>query len=185
MGLQEHVVETARRAGKMHDIGKLDIPQTLLNSPDTLTDEQDALLKTHPQSSYKKLLTVPYPEHLQDVPLVAGAHHERLDGSGYGGLKGAQIPIETRIVSVADVIDAMVSKRSYQGEIPLMETMAYIKQNAGILFDCDVVSAVFLIAAHEFLAVMTSEPGRPAEIKVRDFVEVTSLFEGSHYVVAA
>ena len=175
MGLSKHSLEIARRAGKMHDIGKLDVPQELLNFRDDLTDAQMAIVKSHPLSSYIRLFGVRYPRALKEVPFVACAHHEHLDGSGYNGLKGNEIPLETRIVTVADVLDAMVSKRSYSEEIPLTDTIAHLKEQSGIFFDAEVVNALTRIAPHDFLKVMESEPGRPRAIRVRDRIEVAKL----------
>lgn len=179
MGLSEHTLEIARRAGKMHDIGKLDVPQDLLNFRDDLTGAQMDKIKGHPLSSYIRLFGVRYPKSLKEVPFIASAHHEHLDGSGYNGLKGLEIPLEARIVTVADVLDAMVSKRSYSEEIPLTDTIAHLKEHSGIFFDAEVVNALTRIAPQDFLKVMESEPGRPRAIKIRDRIEVTNLF-GKH-----
>lgn len=172
MGLAGHSLAIVRHAGKMHDIGKLDVPQDLLNFRDDLTEAQMDKIKRHPLSSYIRLFGLRYPKALKDVPFVASAHHEHLDGSGYNGLKGKEIPLEARIVTVADVLDAMVSKRSYSEEIPLTETIAHLKQYSGIFFDADVVNALTRIAPRDFLKVMESEPGRARAIKVRDRIEV-------------
>jgi HD-GYP domain-containing protein (c-di-GMP phosphodiesterase class II) len=175
MGLAGHSLAIVRHAGKMHDIGKLDVPQDLLNFRDDLTEAQMDKIKRHTLSSYIRLFGLRYPKALKEVPFVASAHHEHLDGSGYNGLKGNEIPLEARIVTVADVLDAMVSKRSYSEEIPLTETIAHLKQYSGIFFDADVVNALTRIAPSDFLKVMESEPGRPRAIKVRDRIEVGSL----------
>lgn len=100
MGLAGHSLAIVRHAGKMHDIGKLDVPQDLLNFRDDLTEAQMDKIKRHTLSSYIRLFGLRYPKALKEVPFVASAHHEHLDGSGYNGLKGNEIPLEARIVTV-------------------------------------------------------------------------------------
>ena len=164
LGLSGTDLKIAFRAGKMHDIGKCDIPTELLDGRN-LTYEQFKTMKTHTTATLKHLNTVHYPPRFEKVPEFAAAHHELLDGSGYPkGLKGSQISRQTRIVSVADVMDAMLTHRSYHAEIPLGETLDFLKLRAD-KYDQVVVNAVSRIDPRKFLKVLESEPAPAARHK--------------------
>jgi putative two-component system response regulator len=117
----------------LHDIGKIGIPEEILNKPTTLTVEEYAVVKTHPESgvriaSHLSLLD-PF------LPIIT-SHHERLDGSGYPhGLTAAQIPLEVRIISLADAFEAMTARRPYREALPLELAIEELKANSGTQFD--------------------------------------------------
>ena len=119
--------------GLLHDVGKIGIPDSIINKPGRLTDEEYAVIKEHPAKGAKILSTV------TEMPgLVTGArwHHERYDGKGYpDGLKGDDIPEEARIIAVADAYDAMTSNRSYREIIPRERVVSEINKGMGTQFD--------------------------------------------------
>ena len=119
--------------GLLHDIGKIGIPDAIINKPARLTDEEYAIIKTHTVKGAKIL------DNIKEMPmLVTGArwHHERFDGTGYpDGLKGDAIPEADRMIAVADAYDAMSSRRSYRGVMPQSTVRAEIEKGRGTQFD--------------------------------------------------
>jgi putative two-component system response regulator len=128
-----------RLAGDLHDVGKIGVPDSVLNKSGRLTDEEFALVRKHPQTGAHIL------EPLIDDPLVLGVvrwHHERWDGAGYpDGLAGTAIPLPARVLAVADSLDAMTSHRAYRRGLPWESVAAEIRECAGGQFDPDVVAA--------------------------------------------
>ncbi len=120
-------------AGLLHDVGKIGIPDEIINKNGRLTDEEFAVIKTHPAIGaeiLKKINIAPY------ISIGAHYHHERYDGSGYPeGLKGEEIPEIARIIAVADAYDAMTSKRSYRDALPQEVVRAEIEKGKGTQFD--------------------------------------------------
>lgn len=135
-------IEDAREIGKAavaHDLGKIGIPDAILGKPGKLTDEEFEVIKTHTEIGERVLGTSPLFELERQA---ARYHHERWDGSGYpDGVSGTNIPLVARITSVADVFDALVTRRAYKE--PWSEGVAatYLKENAGTHFDPEVVEA--------------------------------------------
>ena len=119
--------------GLLHDVGKIGVPDAVINKPARLTDEEFELIKRHPMQGFRIL------SKIQEKPqLASGArwHHERFDGRGYpDGLAGADIPEEARIIAVADAYDAMTSRRSYRDELPQAHVRAEIVRCSGTQFD--------------------------------------------------
>jgi PAS domain S-box-containing protein len=139
MGLDEDKIEAIKMAGIIHDIGKLSIPAEILTKPTKLTNLEFSLIKVHPQSGYEMLKNVESPWALAQI---VQQHHERMDGSGYpGNLKGKDILIESRILAVADVVEAMASHRPYRASLGLDAAINEIEKNRGILYDKTVVDA--------------------------------------------
>ena len=132
-GLSDEVQDEIYMIGLLHDVGKIGIPDTIINKPDRLSDEEYGIMKEHPVLGEKILRSI------QEFPkLITGAkyHHERYDGKGYpDGLKGEDIPIEARIIAVADAYDAMSSKRAYRGVIPQEIVRAEMAKGKGTQFD--------------------------------------------------
>lgn len=129
-----------RLAGDLHDVGKIGVPDSVLNKPDRLTEEEFDLIRKHPSTGAHIL------EPLIDDPLVLGVvrwHHERWDGLGYPDRLAAEdIPLPARVLAVADTLDAMTSHRAYRSGLPWETAVAEIRRCAGAQFDPDVV-AVF------------------------------------------
>jgi putative nucleotidyltransferase with HDIG domain len=133
MGLDAGHRRWLRRAALLHDIGKLAISNTILDKPGKLTDAEFAVIKTHSRLSAEILSDIPA---FQDIVAVAGGHHERLDGKGYPfGLAGDAINLETRIVSVADVFDALTADRPYRKAMSTSAALAIMAKDVGTAFD--------------------------------------------------
>jgi len=137
MGLPNDTVDNIRMAGVIHDIGKLSVSAEILSKPSKLSDIEISLIKVHSQSGYDILKDVGLPYPVAEIVLQ---HHERLDGSGYPqGLKGDQIMLESRILSVADVVEAISSYRPYRPALGIDVALDEIEKNKGILYDKKVV----------------------------------------------
>ncbi len=128
-----------RRGALLHDIGKMGIPDDILRKAGTLSDEEWAIMRQHPQFACDMLSSIAYLQPALDIPWC---HHEKWDGSGYPrGLKGEQIPLAARIFTVADVFDALTSDRAYRSAWTREEAIALIRRQAGIHFDPRIVGA--------------------------------------------
>jgi HD-GYP domain-containing protein (c-di-GMP phosphodiesterase class II) len=142
MGLSPAEAEDIRYAAPLHDIGKVAIPDSILRKPGKLTPEEYDEMKKHTIYGAKMLANAES-RLLRLAAKVAIGHHERYDGTGYPyGLKGEQISLEARIVTVADVFDALSSKRVYKGEWTVEDALKYVEENAGKLFDPKVVAVL-------------------------------------------
>jgi HD-GYP domain-containing protein (c-di-GMP phosphodiesterase class II) len=132
----------ARWGALLHDIGKMGIPDAILQKPDKLTEAEWDIMKMHPVFARNMLERVTYLKSALDIPYC---HHERWDGSGYPqGLKKEQIPIAARIFAVVDTWDALTSDRPYRAAWSMNEALEYIKSAAGTHFDPQVVRTVFV-----------------------------------------
>lgn len=133
MGLSEEDAETVRVAAQLHDIGKIGIPDVVLQKPGLLTPEEYGLIRLHPQIGRKILEKV---GRFETLLAVVELHHENHDGTGYPfGLAGHEVPVAARIVHVADSFDAMTTTRSYRSALPLRAAIHEIERNAGRMFD--------------------------------------------------
>lgn len=143
MGLGYLESEDIRYASPLHDIGKVAIPDAILRKPGKLDEGEYEEMKRHTIYG-SQMLANAESRLLRLAAKIAIAHHEHFDGTGYPyGLKGTAIPIEARIVSVADVFDALVSKRVYKGAWTVEDARAYLKEQESKLFDPEVVSCLF------------------------------------------
>ncbi|WP_448247299.1 response regulator [Thalassotalea agariperforans] len=151
-GMSEQYAELIRQAAPMHDIGKIGIPDAVLLKPGKLTDEEFEQMKTHSIIGAKILENSESPL-LQLAHLLAMEHHEKWDGTGYpNNLKAEEISIEGRIVAIADVFDALTSKRPYKEAWSVEEAFDFIEKQAGIHFDPELVR-LFLANKDKILAV--------------------------------
>lgn len=140
MGWSDEQVEGITIAGYLHDIGKLIVDLSVINSPDRFSAKDSAEMSKHPAAGYEILAPISHP--YADIPLMARYHHERIDGNGYpDGLKGEQIPAGARIVTLADSFDAMTTDRPYRKKLPLEDVLEDFRQNTGTQFDPGVMSA--------------------------------------------
>ncbi|HET9699058.1 MAG TPA: HD domain-containing phosphohydrolase [Terriglobales bacterium] len=140
LNLNEQEVEALRAASLLHDIGKLAVPEHIINKPGKLTPEEFEKMKIHPLVGAEILERVNFPSPV--VPIVR-AHHEKFDGSGYPfGLKGEEIPIGARILAAVDCLDALASDRQYRRALPLQEAMKQVANQAGKAFDPKVVEVL-------------------------------------------
>jgi PAS domain S-box-containing protein len=139
MGLSSDQVDGVRLVGVVHDIGKISVPAEILSKPGILTNLEFALIKTHPQVGYEILKDIEFP---WDIATVVLQHHERMDGSGYPqGLSGEGIILESRIVAVADVVEAMASHRPYRPALGIQKALDEITLKRGLVYDAQVVDA--------------------------------------------
>ena len=137
LNLPEGEIEALRAAALLHDIGKLAVPEQIINKPGKLTPEEFEKMKVHPVVGAEILERVAFP---YPVAPIVRSHHERWDGSGYpDGLAGDQIPIGARILAAVDCLDALASDRQYRPALPLAEAMSKVKQRAGSWFDPRIV----------------------------------------------
>ena len=128
-------------AALLHDIGKIGIPQEILNKPGPLTPSERAVIETHPILGDRILAPI---EQLADVRGIVRACHERWDGGGYpDGKTGVEIPLEARIILVCDAYHAMITDRPYRDRLPDSEARRRLREGKGTQFDPDVVD-VFL-----------------------------------------
>jgi len=126
-----------RRGALLHDIGKMGIPDEILQKPGPLTEQEWEVMRRHPQYAYQMLSPISY---LNNALIIPYYHHERWDGSGYPhGLKGEEIPLFARLFSVVDVWDALSSDRPYRKRMPPKDVIEYLQQESGKLFDPDIV----------------------------------------------
>lgn len=144
-GLDSERVEGVNIAGKLHDIGKMCVPAEILTKPGTVSPEEMRLLKTHPASGYNILRNIEFPWPVAEYVLQ---HHERLDGSGYpAGLTDREICLEAKILAVADVVEAMATRRPYRAGKGLHEALQTVTLGAGLLYDrriTDICVSLFL-----------------------------------------
>ena len=144
MGYDPEQVHEMRNIALLHDIGKISIPDEILNKQSGLTDEEYAIMKSHASNGYDVLKYVTIMPNLADG---AGYHHERLDGKGYPyGKKGDEIPMVAQIIAVADTFDAMYSTRPYRKKMPLMDVVTEIERVAGTQLNSDVVKCLVELA---------------------------------------
>jgi len=140
LGWSDDEVEGITIAGYLHDIGKLIVDLSVINSPERFSAKESKEMSRHPAAGYEILAPISHP--YADIPLMARYHHERMDGKGYpDGLKGEQIPAGARIVTLADSFDAMTTDRPYRKKLPLDEVLEDFRINTGSQFDPQVVSA--------------------------------------------
>lgn len=133
LNLDDKMLEEIETAGLLHDIGKIGIPQNILCKPGKLTDEEFAIMKSHPEKGEKILTGI---KKLAIISNWLKTHHERWDGRGYPlGLKGEEIPFSSRIIALADTYDAMTSTRSYRKALTHEIAISEIEKCAGTQFD--------------------------------------------------
>ena len=137
-GMPDDEIEGVRIAALLHDIGKLAVPDHILSKPGALTDDERTRMRTHAAAGAGIIASVPFP---YPVASLIGSHHERWDGSGYpAGLRGADIPLGARILSVVDYFAAITSDRPFNRAMPVAEAINVLWQEAGNALDPDVVA---------------------------------------------
>lgn len=140
LGFGPEALEELRVGTVLHDIGKIGVPDAILNKRGRLTDDEFEIMKTHPVIGYEICRPLALSE---GVLMIIRNHHEKLDGSGYpDGLKGGELPLSLRIVCVADAFDAMSSRRPYRGVMDRHTVMSEFSRGAGIQFDPVVVESL-------------------------------------------
>lgn len=166
LGLPLYDVELIRLAAPLHDIGKLALPDAILMKPGKLTPEEWDIVRSHTTQG-ARMLTGTESRILQAAEEIAMYHHENWDGSGYTpGLAGTEIPLAGRIVTIADVFDALLHKRSYKDAWSVPDAVAFIESQRGIKFDPEILDA--------FLRMVKNEVGDPAPDVWEDFMASVS-----------
>ncbi len=139
LGLSEDEIEKIRVSALLHDVGKIGIDDRILKKPAALTEEEFEIMKTHPQKGFKIMSQIPA---MGDFLPGMYMHHEMINGEGYPqGLKGEQLPMQARVVSVADTFDAMTTERPYQRAMDLEAALTRLKSFVGTRYDARVVAA--------------------------------------------
>ncbi len=145
INLPESEVERIKLGAMLHDIGKIGIPEHILRKPTMLSDEEWAIMKQHPAIGADKVLKPN--KSLHDLIPMVKYHHEKLDGSGYPyGLKGEEIPLSARIVSIADAYHALISDRPYRKGLSVNKACEILKMGAGVQWDKDLIRHFIVIA---------------------------------------
>jgi putative nucleotidyltransferase with HDIG domain len=148
MGVDEDTLREAEMGALLHDIGKIAVPDEIINKPGPLNDEEWAVMKTHTVEGERMLQQVG--GLLSSVGVVVRASHERWDGGGYpDGLVGEAIPVAARIISACDAFNAMTTDRSYRKALPLEVAMAELHANSGTQFAPDVVDALVAVVTRD------------------------------------
>jgi HD-GYP domain-containing protein (c-di-GMP phosphodiesterase class II) len=147
MNIPEDLSYQVEVAALLHDIGKIGVPDAILKKAGPLTNQERTIINRHPEYSWSILRLFP---GLEEASLFALHHHENTDGTGYpAGLKGPAIPLVSRIISVIDAYDAMVSNRCYRKGLPHSEAISRLVRSCGTQFDSEVVQAFIPIAEKE------------------------------------
>ncbi len=148
--LPEEQVEGVHLAGVVHDVGMIRIPAEILTKPGKLIDLEFSIIKEHPENSYEILKSIDFP---WPIAQIVRQHHERLDGSGYPqGLQGEQILLESRILTVADVVEAMASHRPYRAALGVDSALREIERGRGKVYDAAVVDACIRLFSEQRFA---------------------------------
>lgn len=149
LGFDEAKLCNLHIAGLLHDTGKIVIPVSILIKPGKLTDGEFALIKEHPQAGYEILKHIPFPYNVAGVALQ---HHERLNGKGYPfGIPGQDIMFFSKIVAVADTIEAMTAVRSYRVGFSIQHVLKEVSKGRGSLYDSEVVDVCIKLASEKLL----------------------------------
>jgi putative two-component system response regulator len=139
LGLNRRQCKQLSLAAKLHDIGKIGVPEAILNKPDKLTHDEYAIVKEHPAIGERVLSSI-IPSRA--VLAAIRGHHERLDGNGYpDGLRGNQIPLLARIIAIADCYDALTTSRAYRDAMPVSQALDMLRRDAGTHFEPRFVEA--------------------------------------------
>lgn len=145
LGLSETELMNLYMAGLIHDVGKIAIPETILNKPGKLTDFEFSVVKQHPMTGAWVLEGTQFGHLYRDGVI---SHHERFDGKGYpAGLSGTAIPLQGRILAVADAFDAISSDRPYRPRMPFAKCMQIMREGRGTQFDPEILDAFLQIAS--------------------------------------
>ncbi|UCH21319.1 MAG: response regulator [Deltaproteobacteria bacterium] len=147
LGLTPKELDVIQVASLLHDIGKVAVPVELLTKPTKLSLPEAELIKSHPQAGYDIIKDIPFVDSLgKDVSIIVLQHHERLDGSGYPrGLKSEELELESKILSVSDVVEAMSSHRPYRAAMDMESAKAEIAEGSGKIYSPECVDACLLL----------------------------------------
>ncbi|WP_405356922.1 HD domain-containing phosphohydrolase [Ruminococcus sp.] len=138
IGIDEERAEHISIASELHDLGKIAVPKDIIHKEGRLTEEERVMINSHTEFGYTILSAYDDDPILATAAVIARYHHERYDGTGNNGLKGEDIPVEARVVTVCDVYDALISERTYKKPWSKEDAIHYLKENEGKLFDPDI-----------------------------------------------
>jgi len=176
MSLDEGTIESIAYAAPMHDLGKIGIPDFILSKPAKLNPAEWEIIKKHPVIG-AEILKGSSAEFIRLAEIIAYSHHEKWDGSGYPeGLKGEDIPIAGRIIAIADVFDALTSKRPYKEPFSVEKSLDIIREQKGIHFDPAVVDP-FLAIQGEITEIRKRHDENESQIV--DIPELVALMKGA------
>jgi uncharacterized protein (TIGR02266 family) len=175
LNISEEETERIRVAALLHDYGKIGVPDAILKKEGPLTEEEYGIVKTHTLKTQSILEGINFEGIYHNIPAIAGAHHENIDGSGYPwGLKGDDIPLGALIISVADFFEAITSKRHYRDPMPTEIAYQLLRQHSGTRFDSQIVES--FIRYHQRLegSQHSNETCRPRRVACRTNVALHS-----------
>jgi putative two-component system response regulator len=158
LGMPDTQVALMRRAAPLHDVGKIGIPDSILLKMGKLTTEEFDVVKTHTTIGARILSGGKFPL-LRLAEEIAFSHHERWDGTGYARISGTDIPLAGRIVTVADVFDALTQQRPYKPAWPIADAIGEIERQRGRQFDPGVVDAFLRVIEHQHVQAANGFPG--------------------------
>lgn len=185
IAIPEEDIDVLRYSALMHDYGKIGVPERILWKEGRLTPEEYAWVQTHARLTFELLSQLKFTRRLQEVPYVASCHHEKMDGTGYyRGLRGDEIPFLARIIAVADVFDALTSKRHYRNRMPIDKVFEILYSGRDNHFDGRLVDSFLKLPCREVLTVMESERDQPPSLEIDMFRHIswqrlTELVSGS------
>ncbi len=182
MKLDNKTMEVMRYAALLHDIGKIGVPEIVLFKDRKLTEDEYEIIKGHAQITRNILEKIHFHNKFKNIPLIASSHHERLDGSGYPqNLKGDEIPLESRIMAVADVFDALTSRRQYQDRMDLEKVIQIIDTETATSFEPFVVYHFKFIPLDRLIRILefghthemdTNDLDKLRDYTLKDMVEI-------------
>jgi hypothetical protein len=135
IGIEEERAEHISIASELHDLGKIAVPKDIIHKEGRLSEEERVIINSHTEFGYTILSAYDDDPMLATAAVIARYHHEHYDGTGNNGLKGEEIPVEARVVTVCDVYDALISERTYKKPWSKEDAMRYLKDNEGKIFD--------------------------------------------------
>jgi HD-GYP domain-containing protein (c-di-GMP phosphodiesterase class II) len=175
LNISAEETERIRVAALLHDYGKIGVPDAILKKTGRLTEQEYAIVQTHTAQTRRILEGINFEGVYQNIPEIAGAHHENIDGSGYpDGLRGDDIPLGSLIIAVADFFEAITSKRHYREPMPTEVAYQLLRQHSGSRFDAQIVEAFIHYHRRENAAREGDSTERPRRIRCRTDVSLRS-----------
>ena len=170
MGVDESYQRDIEVAALLHDIGKIGVPDAILNKPGKLDPDEWVYIKRHSEYAWAVLRLLP---GFERISLLVLHHHERMDGKGYpAGLRGREIPLGSRIVCLMDAFDAMISDRCYRPGLPLDEVVRRVHDCTGSQFDPEIVRLFLPLAVHDLPEIsQIADPSIPASVSSSPAIE--------------
>lgn len=160
MELHDNDLEALKYASLLHDIGKIGIREDVLKKDGRLTEKEYRHIQKHVYYTHEILKNVHFERHLQLVPEIAASHHEKMDGTGYHrNLKGQEILLSGRILAIADVFDAITSRRHYRNRMAFDKVLTIVKRDAGNHFDPECVDSFFKLPLYKLTCILLKDPG--------------------------